>query len=70
VYGAPFVQDIERGRREATLEDFRSFVRGHRPTVAESLHHAQSQGIHAGRDCGCSVFAGIIVSVAWCGGVH
>jgi trimethylamine--corrinoid protein Co-methyltransferase len=27
VYGPPFVQDLERGRREATLEDFRNFVK-------------------------------------------
>ena len=27
VYGPPFVVDMERGRREATLEDFRNFVK-------------------------------------------
>ncbi|MBK8048378.1 MAG: trimethylamine methyltransferase family protein [Anaerolineales bacterium] len=27
VYGPPYVYDIERGRREATLEDFRNFVK-------------------------------------------
>jgi trimethylamine--corrinoid protein Co-methyltransferase len=27
VYGPPFVTDLDRGRREATLEDFRNFVK-------------------------------------------
>ena len=27
VYGPPFVQDMDRGRREATLEDFENFVK-------------------------------------------
>jgi trimethylamine---corrinoid protein Co-methyltransferase len=27
VYGPPFVHDIDRGRRDATLEDFRNFVK-------------------------------------------
>jgi trimethylamine--corrinoid protein Co-methyltransferase len=27
VYGPPYVQDMERGRREATLEDFQNFVK-------------------------------------------
>ena len=27
VYGSPFVHDLDRGRRDATMEDFRNFVR-------------------------------------------
>jgi trimethylamine--corrinoid protein Co-methyltransferase len=27
VYGPPFVQDLDRGRREATLEDFQNFIK-------------------------------------------
>src|SRR5205807_5832819 len=27
VYGPPFVHDLDRGRRDATLEDFRNFVK-------------------------------------------
>lgn len=38
VYGAPFVQDIERGRREATLEDFRSFVK--LAYLSPYIHHS------------------------------
>jgi trimethylamine---corrinoid protein Co-methyltransferase len=38
VYGPPFVRDIEGGRRYATLEDFRNFVRlGY---MSKWLHHS------------------------------
>jgi len=38
VYGPPFVRDAERGRRYATLDDFRNFVRlGY---MSEWLHHS------------------------------
>ncbi len=37
-YGAPFVTDLERGRRYATLEDFRTFVRLTYATPV--LHHS------------------------------
>lgn len=38
VYGPPFVRDIEKGRRYATIEDFRNFVKlGY---MAKYLHHS------------------------------
>jgi len=38
VYGPPFVRDMEGGRRYATIEDFRNFVKlGH---VSKWLHHS------------------------------
>ena len=38
VYGPPFVDDLDRGRREATLEDFQNFVK--LTYQAEHLHHS------------------------------
>ncbi|MEZ4557212.1 MAG: trimethylamine methyltransferase family protein [Caldilineaceae bacterium] len=38
VYGPPFVQDKERGRRQATLEDFRNFVK--LAYMSPYLHHS------------------------------
>lgn len=38
VYGPPFVYDIERGRREATLEDFRNFVK--LAYMSPYMHHS------------------------------
>jgi trimethylamine--corrinoid protein Co-methyltransferase len=38
VYGPPFVSDLEGGRRYATLEDFRNFVK--LAYMAPSLHHS------------------------------
>jgi trimethylamine---corrinoid protein Co-methyltransferase len=38
VYGPPFVADYDRGRRRATIEDFRNFAR--LTYMAEHLHHA------------------------------
>ncbi len=38
VYGPPFVGDLDRGRRRATLEDFRNFAK--LTYLAEHLHHA------------------------------
>ena len=38
VYGAPFVQDLDRGRREATLEDFRNFVK--LAYLSPYIHHS------------------------------
>jgi trimethylamine--corrinoid protein Co-methyltransferase len=38
VYGPPFVADLERGRRVATLEDFRNFAR--LVYMIPDLHHA------------------------------
>ncbi len=37
-FGPPFVHDIDRGRRYATLEDFRNFTRLHH--LLPSLHHS------------------------------
>ena len=38
VYGPPFVHDLEKGRRYATIEDFRDFVKlGH---MSHWLHHS------------------------------
>jgi len=38
VYGPPFVQDLEKGRRYATMEDFRNFVKlGY---MSKWLHHS------------------------------
>lgn len=37
-YGSPFVRDMEGGRRYATIEDFRNFVK--LAYVAPSLHHS------------------------------
>jgi len=37
-YGSPFVRDLDRGRRYATLEDFRNFVK--LTYLANSLHHS------------------------------
>jgi trimethylamine--corrinoid protein Co-methyltransferase len=37
VYGPPFVGDLERGRRQATLEDFRNFAK--LTYMAQHLHH-------------------------------
>ena len=37
-YGSPFVRDIEGGRRYATIEDFRNFVK--LAYMAPSLHHS------------------------------
>ncbi|MDJ0629077.1 MAG: trimethylamine methyltransferase family protein [Rhodobacter sp.] len=38
VYGPPFVRDVEGGRRYATIEDFRNFVKlGH---MSKWLHHS------------------------------
>ncbi|NJN96201.1 MAG: hypothetical protein HC875_19865 [Anaerolineales bacterium] len=37
VYGPPFVGDYERGRREATIEDFRNFAK--LTYMAQHLHH-------------------------------
>ena len=38
VYGPPFVHDLERGRRYATLEDFRNFVK--LAYLSPGLHHS------------------------------
>jgi trimethylamine--corrinoid protein Co-methyltransferase len=38
VYGPPFVHDLEGGRRYATIEDFRNFVK--LTYMAPSLHHS------------------------------
>ena len=38
VYGPPFVRDMERGRRYATIEDFRNFVK--LAYVSPWLHHS------------------------------
>ena len=38
VYGPPFVQDMERGRRPATLEDFQNFVK--LTYLCPYLHHS------------------------------
>ncbi|GAB4271110.1 MAG: trimethylamine methyltransferase family protein [Pararhodobacter sp.] len=38
VYGPPFVRDIEGGRRYATIEDFRNFVK--LGTMSKWLHHS------------------------------
>ncbi|WP_299621990.1 trimethylamine methyltransferase family protein [Pelagibius sp.] len=38
VYGPPFVRDIEGGRRYATIEDFRNFVK--LAYMAPALHHS------------------------------
>ncbi len=38
VYGSPFVSDLDRGRRPATLEDFQNFVR--LSYMAEEIHHS------------------------------
>ncbi|MBU3739102.1 MAG: trimethylamine methyltransferase family protein [Rhodoferax sp.] len=37
-YGSPFVRDLDRGRRYATIEDFRNFVK--LTYAASSLHHS------------------------------
>ena len=37
-YGSPFVRDLDRGRRYATLEDFRNFVR--LAYLSPGLHHS------------------------------
>lgn len=37
-YGSPFVRDIDKGRRYATLEDFRNFVK--LAYMSPSLHHS------------------------------
>jgi trimethylamine--corrinoid protein Co-methyltransferase len=37
VYGPPFVLDLDRGRRQATIEDFRNFAR--LTYMSEHLHH-------------------------------
>jgi trimethylamine--corrinoid protein Co-methyltransferase len=37
VYGPPFVQDLDRGRRQATIEDFRNFAR--LAYASEHIHH-------------------------------
>ena len=38
VYGPPFVQDLERGRRDATLADFRNFVK--LANATPYIHHS------------------------------
>jgi len=38
VYGPPFVGDLDRGRRKATLEDFHNFVK--LTYLAQHLHHS------------------------------
>ena len=38
VYGPPFVHDLEGGRRYATLEDFRNFVK--LAWLSPGLHHS------------------------------
>lgn len=38
VYGPPFVHDMERGRREATLEDFQNFVK--LAYLSPYMHHS------------------------------
>ncbi len=38
VYGPPFVADLDRGRRQATIEDFRNFAK--LTYMARDLHHA------------------------------
>ena len=37
-YGSPFVRDLDKGRRYATLEDFRNFVK--LTYVSSGLHHS------------------------------
>ena len=37
-YGSPFVRDLDRGRRYATLEDFRNFVK--LAYMSQGLHHS------------------------------
>ena len=37
-YGSPFVQDLDRGRRYATIEDFRNFVK--LAWMSPGLHHS------------------------------
>lgn len=38
VYGPPFVSDLDRGRRQATLDDFHNFVK--LAYMAEEIHHS------------------------------
>jgi trimethylamine---corrinoid protein Co-methyltransferase len=38
VYGPPFASDLDRGRRQATLDDFQNFVR--LAYMAEEIHHS------------------------------
>ncbi len=38
VYGPPFVRDAEKGRRYATIEDFRNFVK--LGTMSKNVHHS------------------------------
>ncbi len=38
VYGPPFVRDLDKGRRYATIEDFRNFVK--LAYVAPAIHHS------------------------------
>lgn len=38
VYGPPYVQDLQRGRREATLEDFQNFVK--LAYLSPYMHHS------------------------------
>lgn len=38
VYGPPYVQDVERGRREATLEDFQNFIK--LAYLSPYIHHS------------------------------
>jgi len=38
VYGPPYVQDMERGRREATLEDFQNFIK--LAYLSPYIHHS------------------------------
>ncbi|HEX9922855.1 MAG TPA: trimethylamine methyltransferase family protein, partial [Anaerolineae bacterium] len=38
VYGPPFVGDLDRGRRQATLDDFQNFAK--LTYMAQHLHHA------------------------------
>ena len=38
VYGAPFVRDLNQGRRYGTIEDFQNFVK--LAYMANSIHHS------------------------------
>ena len=48
-YGSPFVTDLDGGRRYATLEDFRNFVK--LTYLSPWLHHAGGNGLRTG---GCA----------------
>ena len=46
VYGPPFVHDLDRGRRDATLEDFRNFVK--LAQITPQIHNAGGTVVEPG----------------------